>query len=102
VVVVDAALLLDWGFERDCDRVIAVVAPRAAQLERLREQRGWNAEDAILRLEAQRPAAAMTAAADVVLDNSGRLEELERTAHEALRRLRESMPNRKGHGATPC
>ena len=62
VVVVDAALLLDWGFERECDLVLAVVAPRAAQLERLRAQRNWNAEDAGRVLDAQRSAAALRAA----------------------------------------
>src|SRR5262249_17759822 len=39
-VVVDAALLLDWGFERECDAVLAVVAPLPLQLERLRTARG--------------------------------------------------------------
>ncbi len=101
-VVVDAALLMDWGFERECDAVIAVVAPRAAQLERLRAQRGWSAEDASLRIGVQRSTAALTAAADVTLDNAGRPEDLERRASEAVRRLRDAMPHRKGHDATSC
>jgi len=101
-VAVDAALLLDWGFERECDRVIAVVAPRPAQLERLRAQRGWSADDAGLRLGVQRSAAALSAAADVTLDNAGRLEDLERHAREAVRRLRDAMQHRKGHDAAPC
>ena len=102
VVVVDAALLLDWGFERECDWLVAVVAPRAAQLERLRAQRGWSAEEASLRLDVQQPAAVLAAAADVTLDNTGRPEDLEVAAREALRRARDVMPDRKGRDAAPC
>lgn len=101
-VVVDAALLLDWGFERECDLLVAVAAPRTAQLERLRAQRGWSAEEASLRIEVQQPTAVLSAAADVTLDNTGRPEDLERAAREALRRQRHAMPDRKGNDATPC
>ena len=101
VVVVDAALLLDWGFERECDAVFAVIAPRAAQLERLGAQRGWSVEDAERVLDVQRPVAALSAAADATLDNDGRPEDLERAAREALRRLR-ADPQAKGHDSTPC
>ena len=31
-VVVDAALMLDWGLERECDAVLAVVATEAHQV----------------------------------------------------------------------
>src|SRR5262249_17640209 len=41
VVVVDAALMLDWGFQRECDVVLAVVAGDARLFERLRADRGW-------------------------------------------------------------
>src|SRR5690349_9973798 len=41
-IVVDAALMLDWGFERECDAVLAVVAPESLQVERLVRGRGWT------------------------------------------------------------
>ena len=102
VVVVDAALLLDWGFEYECDAVMAVLAPRDAQLERLRAQRDWSAEEAARVLEVQRPPAALAAAADVTLDNQGLPEDLERAAREAILRLRAGFPDRKGHDASSC
>src|SRR5207247_10704565 len=49
-LIVDAALLLDWGFERECDGVLAIVAPPALQLERLRAAHGWGEEEARRRL----------------------------------------------------
>jgi dephospho-CoA kinase len=88
VVVVDAALMLDWGLERACNAVIAVVAPEAEQVARLVRQRGWTEEEARSRLNVQRTNDEFRAAADVTLDNRGTLKTLERQATEALQRLR--------------
>jgi dephospho-CoA kinase len=103
-VVVDAALLLEWGFERECDAVIAVVAPEADQVARLARARGWSAEEARARLAAQRTDAAFTAAADETIDNRGSVEDLARAARAALRRIaarrgaRERMEDDAHHG----
>jgi dephospho-CoA kinase len=88
VVVVDAALMLRWGFERECDAVIAVVAPEAEQVDRLMRGRGWSAAEARARLAAQDSSADLSAAADVTLDNQGTAEALARAAREAVSRLR--------------
>ena len=93
-VVVDAALLLDWGFERECDAVIAVAAPLEARIERLRAQRGWSRDEAERRAAAQRTAEALCAAADVTLDNEAGPADLERRARESVRRLREAAATR--------
>jgi dephospho-CoA kinase len=87
-VVVDAALMLDWAFERECDAVIAVTAPESAQVARLVAARGWTEDEARRRLAAQKPDAAFVAAADVVLDNSGTEEQLVAAARQALDALR--------------
>jgi dephospho-CoA kinase len=68
-ILVDAALLLDWGFERECDGVVAVVAPRALQLERLRTTRGWSADEATRRLANARTNEQFAALADEVVVN---------------------------------
>lgn len=87
VVLIDAALLLDWHFERACDAVLAVVAPEDAQVERLMASRGWTREEATSRLAVQRPNAFFASVADVVLDNRGSEAELESAAASALERL---------------
>jgi dephospho-CoA kinase len=89
VVVLDAALLLDWGIERDCDAVIAVVAPEAEQIARLTRARGWTPDEARARLAAQRTNEAFAAAADVTIENTGTPEALEHAARRAVARLRE-------------
>ena len=86
-VVVDAALMLDWGFERDCDAIIVVTAPEAAQVARLVAARGWSEAEALRRLAAQKPEAFFAAAADEVLQNSGSEAELGAAAAATLERL---------------
>ena len=88
VVVLDAALLLDWGFERRCDAVVAVSAPEAEQVRRLARVRGWSEDEARVRLMVQRSDAAFRRGADVTLENTGTPEELARAARAAVDRLR--------------
>jgi dephospho-CoA kinase len=92
VVVIDAALMLEWGLERSCDAVLAVTAPEREQLERLARGRGWSPEEARRRLAAQRTNEAFAAAADVTLDNQGTVAELATAARDAVRRLRAGDP----------
>jgi len=88
VVILDAALLLDWGLERWCDAVIAVVAPESEQIARLEAARGWTESQARRRLSVQRSPDALRSVADETLENRGSPEELEALAREACLRLR--------------
>ena len=87
VVVIDAALLLDWHLERELDAVLAVTAPEASRIERLARSRGWSEEEARRRLAVQRDDEAFRAAADVVLDNSGDPAALAAAARAAVHEL---------------
>jgi len=91
VVVVDAALMLDWGFERECDAVIAVTAAADQQVARLVASRGWSPEEAARRLASQRTDEAFAAAADEVIDNRGAEAEVAGAAAAALERLRRRL-----------
>ena len=99
VVVIDAALMLDWRLDRACDALMVVVAEESAQVERLVRSRGWSAEAARQRLAVQRPESELRAAADVTLENDGTMEQLEAAARDAVRTLRaRRAPARK----EPC
>jgi len=87
VVVVDAALMLEWGLERELDAVIAVTAPEEVQIARLVRARGWSEDEARRRLAAQRTNEAFAAAADVTLANTGTPDDLARAARAAVTRL---------------
>ncbi len=88
-VVIDAALMIDWGFERECDEVWAVVAPEPLQIGRLVGGRGLTEADARARLARQRTNAEFAAAADEVLVNDGAEAKLEALAVAALGRALE-------------
>ena len=94
VVVVDAALMLDWRLERACDAVLAVVAPEADQIARLMTSRGWSDAEARSRLKAQRTNQEYARAADEVLDNQGTPEALAVSARAAVQRLVEARAAR--------
>ena len=87
-VLVDAALMFDWGFERECDAVIAVTAPEPEQIARLARSRGWSESQARARLAAQRSDEAFSAAADLAIENRGSEAELIDAAIAAVDRLR--------------
>ena len=87
VVVVDAALMLDWGFERECDEVLAVTAPESEQVARLVRARGWSEADARARIGAPRPNQDFAAVADRIIHNAGSEAELDGAAHAELVRL---------------
>jgi dephospho-CoA kinase len=89
VVVVDAALMLDWGLERSCDAVLAVTAPEREQVARLMRARGWSESEARARLGVQRTDEEFARAADVTLESTGTVAELERAARTAARRLQD-------------
>lgn len=68
-VVLDAAILLEAGWNDLCDLVVFVDAPRDQRLARVVEQRGWSAEQLEARERAQWSADRKRERADVVLTN---------------------------------
>lgn len=77
VVVVEAIKLIESGMYRNYDAVWVVTSPVEQQIARLVTQRGLTEKEAILRIEAQSSQAVKLAQADVVIDNSGSLQDLE-------------------------
>jgi dephospho-CoA kinase len=78
LVLVDAAIMLEAGWDQECDRIVYVHAPRDARLRRLAEQRGWTAKEVEARENAQMPLTDKVTRADYALDNSGPPEQLVR------------------------
>jgi dephospho-CoA kinase len=76
VVVEDIPLLVETGQQDRFDVLVVVQAPEAERLRRMSEDRGMDRHEAELRISAQTTDQQRAAAADVVLDNSGTLEEL--------------------------
>ncbi|QDU63820.1 Dephospho-CoA kinase [Planctomycetes bacterium Pan216] len=78
LIVLDAAILAEAGWDDLCDHVVAVDAPRAIRLERLRSNRSWTDEELTRREAAQWPLDRKWARADLVLENVGSKDEVSR------------------------
>jgi dephospho-CoA kinase len=82
VIVHDVPLLAENRRAADFDLVIVVDVPPDLQLERLVSQRGMTPEQARARMAAQASREQRLAVADVVIDNSGSLDDLDRRVAE--------------------
>lgn len=74
-IVLDAALLLEAGWDAMCDALVFVAAPRSARLQRALA-RGWTESEFDAREGAQETLEAKRQRADFEIDNSGDLEHL--------------------------
>ena len=82
VVVHDVPLLAESRGKAGFDVVIVVDVPADVQVERLVGQRGMTAEQARARMAAQASREQRLAVADIVIDNSGSLDDLDRRVAE--------------------
>lgn len=80
----DIPLLFETGTENDYDAVWVVTADHDVRLARIMERDGIDASMAELIMGSQEDDDKKAAKADLVIDNSGSLEDLERAVEEAL------------------
>ncbi len=70
-VLVDAPQLFESGFDRECDRVLSVLAPHDVRLSRILQRDGLTLDRAAARLAAQKPDAFFRERSDAILINDG-------------------------------
>ncbi|HEX4059925.1 MAG TPA: dephospho-CoA kinase [Streptosporangiaceae bacterium] len=88
VIVHDVPLLTENGLASLYDMVIVVDVPVQTQLERLTRLRGMPAGQAQARIDAQATREERLAIADIVIDNSGSLADLDRQVDDLWEELR--------------
>jgi dephospho-CoA kinase len=88
VVVHDVPLIAENGLASAYDLVVVVDVPPRIQLDRLVRLRGMNREQAQARMTAQASREQRLAIADIVVDNSASLAELDRQVGELWSELR--------------
>lgn len=86
-VVVDAALIFEFGFDSHVDVVVLVDAPREAKIERMVSKETMDRETVERVLEMQMDPEEMKKKSDYVLENTGDLEALRVVALELYDRL---------------
>ena len=77
VVVVEAALLFEAGWDPLVDEVWATDSPVEAVIQRLRDRNGLQEEEVRKRIDSQMDRSERLARVDLVVDNSGDVAELE-------------------------
>ena len=87
LVVLDVPLLIECGWHKLVDSVWLVAVSRKQQIERAMLRSGMTADEVEARIAAQMSLAEKKKYADIVLDNSGTLEETLAAVHKELAQL---------------
>ena len=101
-MVIDAPLLFEAGLDRECDAVVFVEAPLAVRQDRVRETRGWDAEELARREKVQLPLDEKRKRSDYEVVN---IADADRLRSEARRILDQILALRRGNGSGnpgPC
>lgn len=89
VVVVDAALIFEWGDLQRFDLIVVVDAKEEVRIERLTRGGMISEAEVRRRMACQMPVGEKTARANWVVDNNGSLQDLRRAAENLWPRLRD-------------
>ena len=78
IVIVDAALIIEWGLQKELDYLILVESSFQNRIKRLKEYSGYSQKEAINRIKAQIKDRTRREYADYVIRNDKDLKELKR------------------------
>ena len=88
-VIYDMPLLIDKGLHKDMDATIVVHAAEHVRLERLTTKRGLDADDVRRRINAQIDDETRKQHADILLDNNGTEEDLNKQIAQAVDKIKQ-------------
>ncbi|MEA2642366.1 MAG: dephospho-CoA kinase [Chloroflexota bacterium] len=94
VAVIEAIKLIEGPLAQMCDAIWVVTAPREQRIARLMATRGLAEPEAAQRVDAQNPEAEKVRAADIVLENTGTIQELHRQVLAAWRDVESELTAR--------
>ena len=86
-VVLDAAIMLEAGWNKECTWIVYIHAPRAERLRRVQEDRGWSEKEVEAREGAQMSLTEKASRADFAVDNSQAPDDLAGQLDALLSRL---------------
>jgi dephospho-CoA kinase len=84
-ILLDAAVLLEAGWNDLCDVVVFVDTPQADRIARVQTGRGWSAEQLAEREASQWPLARKRAAADAVINNANSVDDAAEQLNQIIR-----------------
>ena len=86
-VTVDAPLLFESGFDRECDAIIAVLADTEVRVDRIMKRDGIDREAAGRRISTQIPDEELRRRADFIIVNSGNTDTLLKNVSEVAEKI---------------
>ena len=90
VIVVDAAMIFEWGIDAEFDIILTVLSSNENVTERLKKRDGFDPDQVKSRLSSQIPPSEKAARSDYVIVNDGTLEALLEETGKFYRRITES------------
>ncbi len=91
VVALDAIKLIEAGWADKCDSIWVVNCTRDQQIERLMTTRNYSRQEAEMRVDAQSPQENKMARANVVIDNSGSMDQTREQVLSAWKAFTQSL-----------
>lgn len=88
IVVIDAALLVETGYDRGVDKVVVVTSTKRQQIERLRRREQMAQETARGIIDSQISGEERIKVADIIIRNEGSRKKTERKAKEVFEELK--------------
>lgn len=92
IVAIEAIKLIEAGMHHQCHSLWVVTCTPQQQLERLMKSRDLSEEEAKLYIAAQPPPAEKLKLADVIIDNSGTMEQTWQQVKREWERIVETLP----------
>lgn len=87
LIVLDVPLLFEEGYNEQCDLVIVVYTDLQTQLQRLMERNHYDRESAKARINSQMSLATKKSYADILINNAGNKEQLQKLVAALIGRL---------------
>lgn len=88
VIIAEIPLLIETGLYKNYDKIIVVYAPKDLQIKRLLSK-GFSKEEALSRINSQIDIEEKLKYADIVIENTGSLEELEEKVKKVYEQLKQ-------------
>ena len=86
-VVIDAALIVEWGLEKELDYLIFVESKKEDKIKRLQKLKGYSRKEAMDRIKSQLPEITKKRKADFVIKNDKDLAGLRERANKVWKEI---------------
>lgn len=87
LVIVDAPLLFESGFDKECDSILCVSAGKDVRVERIIRRDGITKERALMRIAAQKDDSELERLSDFVIENNGDLTTLKAQVSDFISKI---------------